>query len=113
MIEDEGMKIQHVMDGKQVVEAVKKKRYTMILMDIHMPDIDGYAATKLIRQWEKKNKIKPVPIIAMTANALKGDREKCLETGMDDYLAKPVSREKLLEKINMWMKKTQKEVCAV
>ncbi len=113
MIEDEGMRIQHVMDGKQVVEAVKKKRYTMILMDIHMPDIDGYAATKLIRQWEKKNKIKPVPIIAMTANALKGDREKCLETGMDDYLAKPVSREKLLEKINMWMKKTQKEVCAV
>ncbi len=113
MIEDEGLSIHHVEDGKQVVEAVKKKRYKMILMDIHMPDIDGYEATKLIRRWEKKNNIKPVPIIAMTANALKGDREKCLETGMDDYLAKPVSREKLLQKVDMWMKKVQKEACAV
>ena len=83
----------------------------MILMDIHMPDIDGYEATRLIRRWEKKNNIKPTPIIAMTANALKGDREKCLETGMDDYLAKPVSREKLLEKVEMWMKKVQEEAC--
>ncbi len=111
MIEDEGLNIHHVVDGKQVVEAVKSKRYSMILMDIHMPDIDGYEATRLIRRWEKKNNIKPTPIIAMTANALKGDREKCLETGMDDYLAKPVSREKLLEKVEMWMKKVQEEAC--
>ncbi len=111
MIEDEGLQIQHVMDGKQVVEAVKEKSYAMILMDVHMPDIDGYAATRLIRQWEKDNKIKPIPIIAMTANALKGDREKCLETGMDDYLAKPVSRDKLMKKVNLWLKKSQKKVC--
>ncbi|HEC04875.1 MAG TPA: response regulator, partial [Thiothrix sp.] len=101
--------IEHVVDGKKVVEEVKKKRYTLILMDIHMPDVDGYVATKLIRKWEKENNIERIPIIAMTANALKGDREKCLDMGMDDYLAKPVSRDKLLEKVKVWMKKVQKE----
>ncbi len=70
-----------------------------------MPDVDGYAATKLIRQWERNNNTQPVTIIAMTANALKGDREKCLEIGMDDYLAKPVSRDALLKKVKMWMSK--------
>ena len=109
MLEDEGLVIEHVVDGKKVVEEVKKKRYTLILMDIHMPDVDGYVATKLIRKWEKENNIERIPIIAMTANALKGDREKCLDMGMDDYLAKPVSRDKLLEKVKVWMKKVQKE----
>lgn len=107
MLENEGLEIHHVVDGKQVVEAVKKKRYNMILMDIHMPDIDGYSATRLIRQWESKHRLPAVPIIAMTANALKGDREKCLETGMDDYLAKPVSRKDLILKVNNWIKQKQ------
>ena len=107
MLENEGLEIHHVMDGKQVVEAVKKKRYSMILMDIHMPDIDGYSATRLIRQWESKHRLPRTPIIAMTANALKGDREKCLETGMDDYLAKPVSRNDLIQKVSNWIKQTQ------
>ena len=105
MLEDEGLDIQHVVDGKEVVEAVKKQRYSLILMDVHMPEVDGYAATKFIRQWERKNNIQPVTIIAMTANALKGDREKCLEIGMDDYLAKPVSRDVLLKKIKLWVNK--------
>lgn len=105
MLEDEGLDIQHVIDGKEAVEAVKTQRYSLILMDVHMPDVDGYAATKLIRQWERNNNTQPVTIIAMTANALKGDREKCLEIGMDDYLAKPVSRDALLKKVKMWMSK--------
>lgn len=105
MLEDDGLDIQHVVDGKDVVEAVKKQRYSLILMGVHMPEVDGYAATKFIRQWERKNNIQPVTIIAMTANALKGDREKCLEIGMDDYLAKPVSRDVLLKKIKLWVNK--------
>ncbi len=104
LLEDEGHDIQHVLDGKEAVEAVKTQRYSLILMDVHMPDVDGYAATKLIRQWERKHAAQPVTIVAMTANALKGDREKCLEIGMDDYLAKPVSRDALLKKVKMWMK---------
>ena len=105
MLEDEGLDIRHVINGKEVVEAVKKQRYSLILMDVHMPEVDGYAATKFIRQWERKNNIQPVTIIAMTANALKGDREKCLEIGMDDYLAKPVGRDALLKKIKLWIGK--------
>ncbi len=116
MLENEGLSIHHVVDGKQVVEAVKKKRYTLILMDIHMPDIDGYTATRLIREWENKNRLPSIPIIAMTANALKGDREKCLETGMDDYLPKPVSRDNLVAKVKSWIQKSRnnsKEACEV
>ena len=112
MLEDSGFKIDHVEDGKQVVMAMKNKEYKVILMDVNMPNIDGYTATQLIREWESDNDKASIPIIAMTANALKGDREKCIEVGMDDYLAKPVSREDLIKKVRYWMEK-QEEGCLV
>jgi signal transduction histidine kinase/DNA-binding response OmpR family regulator len=84
-------------NGREAVEAVKKGGYDLVLMDIQMPEMDGHEATRTIRGAGFD-----LPIIAMTANAMKGDREKCLEAGMNDYLAKPVNPKELLAKIEQW-----------
>jgi CheY-like chemotaxis protein len=84
-------------NGEEAVSAVKKERYECILMDCQMPVLDGYEATKIIRRVEVDTRSR---IIAMTANALHGDREKCLESGMDDYLSKPIDFEKMIRLIN-------------
>ena len=70
----------------------------MILMDIQMPEMDGKEATRTIRSKGYRD----IPIIAMTAQAMKGDREKCLEAGMDDYISKPIKREIVFEMVNKW-----------
>lgn len=75
----------------------------IILMDCRMPEMDGYEATRRIRSAERKNGLSPLPIIALTANALKGDAELCRNAGMDDYLTKPVSNSQLAEKISHWL----------
>ena len=83
-----------VNNGIEAVEAVKDGDYKVVLMDVQMPEMDGFTATKTIRQLEgDKNKI---PIIAITAHALMGDREKCLDAGMNDYVTKPIVSEQLL-----------------
>jgi two-component system sensor histidine kinase/response regulator len=92
-----GFSVDVAENGKEAVEAVQKRRYDLILMDIQMPEMDGYDATRHIRKAGND-----LPIIAMTANAMKGDREKCLEAGMDDYLSKPVNPKELLAKIEHW-----------
>ena len=101
-----GYQVDLAEDGRQAVEAYKRKRYDLILMDIQMPIMDGYAATRKIRGIETRDlepsTIQRVPIIAMTAHAIKGYREKCLEAGMDDYIAKPIRREALLSMAEKW-----------
>lgn len=82
-------------NGKEAVEKVKDNHYDLILMDVEMPEMNGYEATKFIRM-ELKNKI---PIIAMTAHAMAGEREKCFEIGMYDYISKPINADLLFEKI--------------
>ena len=87
-------------DGTEVLEALKRIRYDVVLMDCQMPELDGYETTRRIRRLEQERSAPfdwkaPVHIIAMTANAMEGDREKCITAGMNDYLSKPVRRNEL------------------
>lgn len=86
-------------DGKAVVEAWDKGQFDMILMDVNMPEMDGFEATAAIREKEHRLRKKRTPIVAMTALAMKGDRERCLAAGMDFYLAKPIRSEQLVSSI--------------
>ena len=90
-----------VENGEQVLQKLEEDFFDLILMDCQMPVMDGYATTKAIRENEKKKK--RIPIIAMTANAMKGDKERCLEVGMDDYISKPIKIESLIEIMQMWL----------
>jgi two-component system sensor histidine kinase/response regulator len=87
--------------GRQTLEMIKKFAYSVVLMDIQMPDMDGYETTIEIRSLEKSGN-RHLPIIAMTADAMQGDRERCLEAGMDDYVSKPIQPEVLLSAIDRW-----------
>jgi signal transduction histidine kinase/ActR/RegA family two-component response regulator len=98
-----------VQDGKQAIDIMKIKKFDAVLMDCQMPELDGYEATKIIRrQSGELNHM--TPIIALTANALAGDREKCLEAGMSDFLTKPVKIEDLAEKLALWIQTGQNKV---
>ena len=96
-------------NGQQAVETFKRKNYDLVLMDIQMPVMDGYEATKAIRNSEcrmlnKQSSALRTPIIAMTAHAVEGYREKCLDAGMDDYVTKPLRRKELLAVVEKWTK---------
>lgn len=95
-----GHMVEIAVNGKMAVEMYKKNEYDMILMDIQMPVMDGFTATKEIRKIEKESKRKKIKIIAITANASKEDRTRCLETGMDGYIAKPFKTEDLDAQLN-------------
>ncbi|RMH52370.1 MAG: response regulator [Zetaproteobacteria bacterium] len=92
-------------DGSAAVRASECTPYPLILMDCQMPVMDGFEATRAIRRREREQGEPHRIIIAMTANAMKGDRERCLEAGMDDYISKPISRERLLEVLQRWADK--------
>ena len=87
-----GHKVVVAADGKEAVERYQSESFDLVLMDVQMPAMDGYEATAAIRELERDAR-RRTPIIAMTANAMKGDREKCLAAGMDGYVAKPIERE--------------------
>jgi CheY-like chemotaxis protein len=86
-------------------EATVIKPYTVVIMDCQMPEMDGYEATRRIRAGDAGGENTAIPIIAMTANAMQGDKEKCIEAGMDDYLTKPIEPMLVLEKLKLWRHK--------
>ena len=106
MLEELPYRIDHVETGKLAFKAASHTAYHLILMDINMPDMDGYMAAEAIRAWEQSNNLPPTPIIALTANALKGDRDKCLKAGMNDYLTKPVKKDEMLQAVKHWLEQS-------
>jgi len=90
-------------NGKEALSLLKKLDYSLVLMDCQMPLMDGYEATKRIRSAEAGEKNKDINIIALTANAMPGDKEKCLEVGMNDYISKPIDEKLLYQKINSYL----------
>ena len=91
-------------DGLEAIELYKMHKYDLILMDENMPNLNGSEATKLIREYEKQQNPNYTPIIALTANAIKGDKEKFIKAGMDDYLTKPINKVKLTEVFNKFLR---------
>jgi PAS domain S-box-containing protein len=98
-----GLRADAVANGAEAVNALEAIPYDLILMDVQMPEMDGYEATRLIRSPHSAVRNHQVPIIAMTANAMHDDREKCLRAGMDDYVPKPVSPQSLAEVLIKWL----------
>lgn len=106
MLELLGCRAEAVVNGRLAVEAASGSPYDLILMDCQMPELDGFAATSLIRDAENATIAPPkrrVPIIALTARAIEGDRDRCLAAGMDDYLAKPFTKKELLQVLMRWL----------
>jgi len=103
MLRKLGLRADAVADGAEAVKALESIPYDLVLMDVCMPVLDGIEATRQIRDPESKVGDHAIPIVALTANAMKNDREQCLDAGMNDYLSKPVSRERLLAVIGKWL----------
>jgi CheY-like chemotaxis protein len=101
LLERRGMKVLTASNGREALNAVDSNpNLAIVLMDIMMPEVDGYQVIESIRS---KPTLKRLPIIALTAKAMKGDREKCLEAGASDYLAKPVDTEQLIATLRVWL----------
>jgi CheY-like chemotaxis protein len=99
LLEKQGYAPVVVGTGRAALEAIEKDEFDLVLMDVQMPDTDGFEATAAIREKEKGTG-KHLPIVAMTAHAMIGDRERCLAAGMDGYVSKPISREELAREID-------------
>jgi CheY-like chemotaxis protein len=101
LLEQQGCRVDVVSNGQEAVEATSHISYDCIFMDCQMPEMDGFAATADIRRREASTGQR-IPIIAMTANAMQGDRERCLEAGMTDYVSKPFTPQQLAEMLQKW-----------
>jgi len=102
MLEDTGYQVTVAADGRQALAALAGGGFDAVLMDCQMPELDGFDATGELRRREGERGRRRTPVIALTANAVAGDRERCLEAGMDDYLAKPFARNELLGMLARW-----------
>ena len=100
VVQNAGFMVDVVENGEHAIERLKRGKYNAVLMDIQMPELDGIQTT---RKWRKLEAGRErIPIIAMTAHALKGDRERCLEAGMDDYISKPLDSKELIKILDRW-----------
>ena len=98
-----GLRADAVADGAEAVHALESIPYDLVLMDVQMPVMDGLEATAVIRNPESAVLNHAIPIIAMTAEAMQGDREKCLAAGMNDYVSKPVTPRSLADRLALWL----------
>jgi CheY-like chemotaxis protein len=101
-----GHQVTGVENGEEALKALENTLFDMVLMDVQMPVMDGFKATAAIREKEKKTGAH-IPIVAMTAHAMKGDRERCLKAGMDDYISKPLNPDLVIKKIDEMFKQTK------
>ena len=99
LLDELGLVVVAAKDGVEALQAFDREPFDLVLMDMAMPNMDGYTATRLL----KGERACSIPVIALTAHAMKGDREKCITAGCDDYLAKPVGRQELLEMLHRWL----------
>lgn len=104
MMEKLGCRADLAGNGREALRMIERDRYDLVFMDCQMPDMDGYEASAIIRRREKESG-GHLPIIAMTAHAMTGDRDKCIKAGMDDYISKPIRREEILQAISRWVQK--------
>jgi len=102
ILEKLGFGADTVANGREAVQALETVPYDIVLMDVQMPEMDGFEATRAIRSGKTGVLNPKIPIIAMTAHAMKGDRERCLEAGMDDYISKPIAPQALAEALEKW-----------
>ncbi len=112
MLKSLGARVDLVSNGLEALRQIAKQTYDVVLMDCQMPTMDGYEATREIRQMERDRGSARVPIIAMTAHAMRGDREKCIAVGMDDYLSKPFDMTMLREILGRWVSPKYEEADA-
>jgi CheY-like chemotaxis protein len=103
LLKDLGLTVDVVGNGLEAFHAVQSKRYSAVLMDCQMPVMDGYSAATAIRAWERENDVPRTPIIALTAHAFSGERDKVLSAGMDDYMTKPVPARQLESVLARWL----------
>ncbi|CUS36957.1 hypothetical protein COMA2_30003 [Candidatus Nitrospira nitrificans] len=108
MIEKLGYRVNVAANGREAVESLARIPYALVFMDCQMPEMDGFEATKMIRNQEASlqqagGELPHLPIIAMTANAMKEDRDRCLEVGMDGFLSKPVASKSLEAVLSYWL----------
>ena len=102
LLEQMGCVVTTVSNGAESLDMVSRERFGMVFMDVRMPVMDGLEATRRLREREKKEGLSHTPIVAMTANAMEGDRETCLAAGMDDYLSKPLRKDLLEVVVSRW-----------
>lgn len=102
LLEDMGAKVQAVESGYAAVDAVKQETFDLVLMDVQMPGMDGRQSTEAIRQWESERHGTPLPVVALTAHAMANEKRALLQSGMDDYLTKPISERQLAQVVLKW-----------
>ncbi|CAB3779645.1 response regulator [Pararobbsia alpina] len=107
MLEGAGYSVTVAGNGLEVLSTLANNEFDIVLMDCQMPEMDGFVATRTLRRQELETGRRRIPIIAMTANVVSGDKERCLEAGMDDYVSKPVRRDVLLATLVHWIKPTE------
>jgi len=103
LLESCGCTVTPAGNGIEALELIKQRSFDVVFMDCQMPEMDGYEATEKFREYEIKRLLKRTPIIAFTANAMEGDKDKCLSAGMDDYISKPVNQEELEDMLATWI----------